>query len=98
MILYFEARTQSDLQHHSLVLVLSTHLALFRSSNPLLLDFSSDNSNHDLLGNDEHLVNLAGEMCDVVLRFREKGCPELRGSLAFRKGYFDLFRGVYDGL
>ncbi|KAL5330721.1 hypothetical protein ACEPPN_000241 [Leptodophora sp. 'Broadleaf-Isolate-01'] len=110
-----KARTQSDAQYHSLKLVLSTHLALFRSSNPLLLDFSpkskdKDNSkddsknenenkaNRDLLGGDEKLVALAGKMRDVVLAFRERGCPEMKGSLAFRKEYFDLFRGVYEGL
>ncbi|KAL2065803.1 hypothetical protein VTL71DRAFT_3473 [Oculimacula yallundae] len=91
------ARTQSDAQYLSLKLVLSTHLALFRSSNPLLLDFS-DKRNHDLVGGDEELVELAGKMSDMVLGFREKGAPELRGSLAFRKDYFDLFRSVYDGL
>ncbi|KAG4428383.1 hypothetical protein IFR05_016136 [Cadophora sp. M221] len=102
-----KARAQSDAQYHSLKLVLSTHLALFRSSNPLLLDFSTstkdtdkdkEKTNHDLLGGDEKLVKLAGQMRDVVLAFRERGCPEMKGSLAFRKEYFDLFRGVYEGL
>ncbi|KAH7333225.1 hypothetical protein BKA65DRAFT_596811 [Rhexocercosporidium sp. MPI-PUGE-AT-0058] len=96
-----KARTQSDAQYHSLKLVLSTHLALFRSSNPLLLGFSAENSdkaNHDLLANDKHLLALATQMRDVVMAFRERGCPEMKGSLAFRKEYFDLFRGVYEGL
>jgi len=78
-----------------LKLVLSTHLALFRSSNPLLLDIS-DRFNQDLLGSDKHLIKLGGEMREVVLKMRGKGFPELKGSITFRKEYFDLFRKVYD--
>ncbi len=88
---------QADYQYLALKLVLSTHLALFRSSNPLLLDFN-DKFNQDLLGGDKHLITLAMKMREVVISFREKGFAELRGSIAYRKEFFDLFRNVYDGL
>lgn len=81
----------------ALKLVLSTHLALFRSSSPLLLDFS-DKFNQDLLGGDKELLKLAGQMRDTVKTFREKGFPDLKGSIAYRKEYFELFRRVYEGL
>ncbi|PVH75231.1 hypothetical protein DL98DRAFT_658260 [Cadophora sp. DSE1049] len=147
-----KARSQSDFLTHTLKLLLSTHLALFRSSNPLLFPFSpptttsfptntpspskpsskssskssssppalkistpaspstaspksndssgnqEDTNNNDLLGNDSHLLNLATKMRDTVLVFREKGCPEMKGSMAFKKEYLDLFRSVYIGL
>lgn len=78
--------------------MLSTHLALFRSSNPLLLDFSQK-VHQDLLANDAELVRLAKKMREVVLSFREKGWgSEMRGSIAYKRAYFDLFRRVYEGL
>lgn len=77
--------------------MLSTHLALFRSSNPLLLDFN-DKLHQDLLGNDPELIKLAIKMRKVVVSFREKGFTDMKGSMAYRKEYFDLFRRVYDGL
>ena len=77
--------------------MLSTHLALFRSSNPLLLDFK-DKFNQDLLGGDKHLIMLAIRMQKVVLSFREKGFTDMKGSIAFRKEYFDMFRAVYEGM
>jgi hypothetical protein len=52
--------------------VLSAYLALFRSSNPLLLDFSQK-VHQDLLANDAELVKLAKKMREVGLNFREKG-------------------------
>jgi hypothetical protein len=88
---------QADYQFIALKLVLSTHLALFRSSNPLLLDFN-DKLNQDLLGHDQELTKLAIKMRKVVLSFREKGFTDMKGSIAYRKVYFDLFRRVYDGL
>jgi hypothetical protein len=91
------AREQADYQFHALKLVLSTHLALFRSSNPLLLDFN-DKLHQDLLGGDQELIKLAIKMRKVVVSFREKGFTDMKGSIAYRKEYFDLFRRVYDGL
>jgi hypothetical protein len=88
---------QADYQFHALKLVLSTHLALFRSSNPLLLDFN-DKLHQDLLGGDQELIKLAIKMRKVVVSFREKGFTDMKGSIAYRKEYFDLFRRVYDGL
>lgn len=35
-------------------------------------------------------------MKEVVLNFKTKGCPEMKGSIVYRKEYFDLFRKVYD--
>lgn len=141
-----KARSKSDFLTHTLKLLLSTHLALFRSSNPLLFSFSlptsssttscsphqsrksssrsssksssppssaatatsasspakdkdtEEKNNNDLLGNDSHLLNLATKMRETVLVFREKGCPEMKGSMAFKKEYLDLFRSVYVGL
>lgn len=72
-------------------------MALFRSSSPLLLDLT-EKSNQDLLGSDAELIGLAGEMRKVVLTFRDKGFPEMKGSIAYRKEYFDMFRKVYDGM
>lgn len=92
-----QASEHASLQYHALKLVLSTHFALFRSSNPLLLDFN-DKPNQDLLGGDEELIDLAMKMRKVVLNFREKGVRDMKGSIAYRKEHFDLFRKVYDGL
>lgn len=92
-----KASVQADYQFHALKLVLSTHLALFRSSNPLLLDFN-DKLHQDLLGHDQKLIKLAVKMRNVVVGFREKGFTDMKGSIAYKKGYFDLFRRVYDGL
>ncbi|RDW61327.1 hypothetical protein BP5796_11219 [Coleophoma crateriformis] len=86
----------ADYQLTCLKLVVSTHLALFRSSNPLLLDMT-DNFNRDLLQNDEELIGLAMEMRKVVLKFRDKGFPDMKGSIAYRKEVFDMFRKVYGG-
>lgn len=77
--------------------MLATHFALFRSSNPLLLNFN-DRPNQDLLAGDEELIDLAMKMRKVVLDFREKGVRDMKGSIAYRKEHFDLFRKVYDGL
>ncbi|KUJ13911.1 uncharacterized protein LY89DRAFT_736910 [Mollisia scopiformis] len=87
----------ASFQFNALKLVLSTHFALFRSSNPLLLDFN-DKPNQDLLAGDEELIDLAMKMRKVVLDFREKGVRDMKGSIAYRKEHFDLFRKVYDGL
>jgi hypothetical protein len=75
--------------------VLSTHLALFRSSNPLLLDMS-DPFNQKLVGGDKEVIKLATEMRKVVTTLKEKGTKELKGSITYRKEYFDMFRKVYD--
>ena len=72
-------------------------MALFRSSNPLLLDLS-EKSNQDLLGGDEELIELAGHMRKVVMTFRDKGFPEMKGSIVYKKDHFDMFRKVYDGM
>jgi hypothetical protein len=88
---------QADYQFHALKLVLSTHLALFRSSNPLLLNFN-DKLHQDLLGGHRELIKLAIKMRKVVVSFRERGFTDMKGSIAYRKEYFDLFRRVYDGL
>jgi len=87
----------ADYQLIGLKLVLSTHMALFRSSNPLLLNFN-DKFNQDLLGGDKQLIKLAMQMRKVVLMFRQKGFPDMKGSIVYRKEYFDMFRRVYDGL
>ncbi|KAE9372579.1 hypothetical protein N431DRAFT_545182 [Stipitochalara longipes BDJ] len=92
-----KAREQASYQFHALKLVLSTHLALFRSSNPLLLDFNNK-VHQDLLGGHQDLIKLAIKMRKVVVSFREKGFTDMKGSIAYRKEYFDLFRRVYDGL
>lgn len=78
----------------SLRLLLSTHMALFRSSNPLLLEMD-DKHNRDLVGGDDELIDLCLKMRKVVLTFREKGFPEMKGSIAYKKEYFDMFRKVY---
>lgn len=72
-------------------------MALFRSSNPLLLDVS-EKLHRDLLSGDEELIELAGKMRNVVLTFREKGFPEMKGSIAYKKENFEMFRKVYDGM
>jgi hypothetical protein len=72
-------------------------MALFRSSNPLLLDMN-DKLNRDLIGNDDELADLSEKMRTVVLNFREKGAPEMKGSITYKKEYFELFRRVYKGL
>jgi hypothetical protein len=84
----------ADYQHQGLKLVLSTHMALFRSSNPLLLDMT-DHFNQNLLGSNANLIELATEMRKVVMTLKEKGFPELKGSITYRKEYFDMFRKVY---
>jgi len=71
-------------QLHGFQLLISTHLALFRSSNPLLLDFK-DKFAAEMLGNDKELIRLAGLMRKVVLDFRKRGFPDLKGSITFRK-------------
>lgn len=91
------ATEHPSLQYHQLKLMLSTHFALFRSSNPLLLDFN-DKPNQDLLAGDEELIGLAMNMRKVVLDFRARGVRDMKGSIAYRKEHFDLFRKVYDGL
>jgi hypothetical protein len=87
----------ADFQIMSLKLMLSTHMALFRSSNPLLLDFD-EKLNQDLLQGEKELIKLAKRMRKVVIGFREKGFPDMKGSLAYRKEYFDMFREVYAGM
>ncbi|TVY34348.1 hypothetical protein LSUB1_G007181 [Lachnellula subtilissima] len=79
-----KANGQADYQFVNLRLVLSTHMALFRSSSPLLLDLT-EKSNRDLLGGDADLIRLAGDMRKVVLTFRDKGFPEMKGSIAYKK-------------
>ncbi|KAF4627496.1 hypothetical protein G7Y89_g10656 [Cudoniella acicularis] len=91
------AHGQADYHLISLRLVLSTHMALFRSSNPLLLDVR-EKHNRDIIGNDEELMNMAMLMRKVVMTFSEKGFPEMKGSIAYRKEYFDMFRRVYKGM
>jgi hypothetical protein len=93
----YEAHSQADYQFIGLRLLLSTHMALFRSSNPLLLDMN-DKSNRDLIGDDHELAELSAKMRNVVLNFREKGAPEMKGSITYRKENFELFRKVYKGL
>lgn len=34
----------------------------------------------------------------MVLDFRERGVRDMKGSMAYRKDHFDLFRKVYEGL
>jgi hypothetical protein len=58
----------------------------------------NEKSNQDLLSGDEELIKLAGKMRKVVLTFREKGFPEMKGSIVYKKEYFDMFRKVYDGM
>ncbi|KAE8442719.1 hypothetical protein EG329_002910 [Mollisiaceae sp. DMI_Dod_QoI] len=87
----------ASFQYHALKLVVSTHFAIFRSSNPLLLDFNK-RGNQDLLGGDAELIELAMKMRKVVLDFRDKGVRDMKGSIAYRKEHFDLFRKVYNGL
>jgi len=70
-------------------------MALFRSSNPLLLDLN-DKFNQNLVGGDKDVIELAGEMRKVVLNFKDKGTRELKGSITYRKEFFDQFRKVYD--
>jgi hypothetical protein len=89
------AAAPAEYQTYGLKLVLSTHLALFRSNNPLLLDVS-DRLNQDLLGSDKHLIGLGGKMREVIMKMKEKGFPDMKGSITFRKENFDLFRKVYD--
>ena len=72
-------------------------MALFRSSNPLLLDFN-EKLHQDLLQGDKELIKLAIQMRKVVMGLREKGVPDMKGSLAYRKEYFDMFRKVYTGM
>lgn len=95
--LFFTATTPADYQFHGLKLLVSTHLALFRSSSPLLLDFR-EKFNKQMLGEDEELVKLAMRMRKVVLDFRSKGFPDLKGSIVWNKEYFEMFRRVFDGL
>lgn len=90
-----KASEPADYQHHSLRLVLSVHMALFRSSNPLLLDLS-DHFNQDMVGGDKHLIQLATQMREVVVTMKDKGFPELKGSITYKKGYFDQWRRLYD--
>ncbi|TVY80643.1 hypothetical protein LSUE1_G008368 [Lachnellula suecica] len=87
----------ADYQLISFRLLLSTHMALFRSSNPLLLDLN-EKLHQDLLSNDEELLELAEKMRNVVLTFRNKGTPEIKGSIVYKKEYFEMFRKVYEGM
>jgi len=89
------ATEPADYQHHSLRLLLSVHMALFRSSNPLLLDLS-DHFNQDMVGGDKNLIQLAKQLRGVVLNMKDKGFPELKGSITYKKGYFDQWRRLYD--
>ncbi|CAG8975956.1 hypothetical protein HYALB_00007087 [Hymenoscyphus albidus] len=89
-----KAHGQADYQFVSLRLLLSTHMALFRSSNPLLLAMDEKN-NRDLVGDDDELIGLCLKMRNVVLTFRDKGFPEMKGSIAYKKEHFDMFRKVY---
>lgn len=91
-----ECEQAADSQTHCLNLLLSTHLALFRSSNPLLLSVE-EKHNQDLLGSDKELLGFGTQMKKVIVGMRDKGFPELKGSITFRKQYFDLFRLVYAG-
>ncbi|TAQ83156.1 hypothetical protein B7494_g8521 [Chlorociboria aeruginascens] len=86
----------AESQYLSLKLLFSTHMALFRSSNPLLLDMN-EKFNKDLVGGDLELIALAGKMKNVVTTFREKGCPEMRGSIVYKREFFEEFRRVCDG-
>ena len=92
--MFFLAYGAADYQLHGLKLLVSTHMALFRSSNPLLLDFQ-DKFNQNLLGGDGELISLATRMRKVVMDFKAKGFPDLKGSIGWKKEYFDLFRRVY---
>ncbi len=51
-----------------------------------------------MLGGDAELIELAMKMRKVVLDFRDKGVRDMKGSIAYRKEHFDLFRKVYNGL
>lgn len=73
---------------------MSTHAALFRQGSPLLLDFE-DPFNRDLLAGDEEVIQMAMMMRRVVLGFRKKGFPDLKGSVVWRKSYFDQMRRVF---
>lgn len=88
--------TDADHQYHGLCLVMSTHTALFRTGSPLLLDFE-DPFNRDLLAGDNEIIGMAMVLRKVVLRFRKKGFPDLKGSVVWRKTYFDQMRGVFGG-
>ena len=55
-----------------------------------------DKFNQDLLGRDPELISLAVEMRKTVISFRDKGCPDMKGSIAYKKEVFDQFRRVYD--
>ncbi|KAG9230992.1 hypothetical protein BJ875DRAFT_134464 [Amylocarpus encephaloides] len=92
-----KAHAQADYQFIGLRLLLSTHMALFRTSNPLLLDMN-ESQNRDLVGDDDEIIALCGKMRNVVLNFREKGLPKMKGSIAYKKEYFDMFRKVYTGM
>jgi len=70
-------------------------MALFRSSNPLLLDLN-DHFNQDMVGGDKDLIKLATQMRGVVITMKEKGFPELKGSITYKKGNFDQWRRLYD--
>lgn len=56
-----------------------------------------DKFNQDLVGGDSELIGLAVEMTKVVGKLRKRGCREMKGSITYRKEYFDLWRQVYEG-
>jgi hypothetical protein len=55
-----------------------------------------DKFNQSMVGGDKDVIKLARERHKVTMNFKAKGSPELRGSITYRKGFFDQFRRVYD--
>lgn len=82
---------------HMYNLLLSVHTALFRSSTPLLLDFSSP-FQQDLLGGDAELIAEVPELQTINdrIRFASYRKP-FRSSRAFEEKTTHKLRKLFDG-
>ncbi|RDW70956.1 hypothetical protein BP6252_07519 [Coleophoma cylindrospora] len=90
------SRTTNEMTH-MYNLLLSIHTALFRSSSPLLMDFS-DMSKHDILAGDPELIDEAIYMRTINNRFRNVSYGRhFRSARAFEQQTVDKLRKVLDG-
>ncbi|RDW83523.1 hypothetical protein BP5796_05014 [Coleophoma crateriformis] len=90
------SRTTNEM-NHMYNLLLSIHTALFRSSSPLLMDFS-DVSEQDVLAGNLELIEEAAYMRTINDRFRNVSYGRhFRSARAFEQQTVDKLRKVLDG-
>lgn len=91
---YRPREIQAENLTHSLNLLLCTFQALFRTSCPLLLDWT-DPFNKELLQNDEILLELATRMGKTLRGYRAKGhSRKFRLGFGYNKEMADRIRGL----